>query len=92
MHFNEPTTKLPSREKRSTPLKVPSDLTRALRANKKAHATFNGFTPSKKKDYVFWIIGAKTAETRESRIETAVDWMAKGRSRNWKYEEKLKKG
>jgi uncharacterized protein YdeI (YjbR/CyaY-like superfamily) len=91
MHFNEPTTKLPPREKRSTALKVPADLTSALRANKKAQATFNAFTPSKKKDYVFWITGAKTDATRESRIETAVEWMAEGKSRNWKYEMTKKK-
>jgi uncharacterized protein YdeI (YjbR/CyaY-like superfamily) len=91
MHFNEPTTKLPPREKRSMPLKVPSDLTKALRSNPKAQKAFNTFTPSKKKDYVYWITGAKTATTREGRLETAVDWISKGRSRNWKYEAMAKK-
>jgi uncharacterized protein YdeI (YjbR/CyaY-like superfamily) len=91
MHFNEPTTKLPPREKRSAPMKVPGELTSALRANPKALKTFNSFTPSKKKDYIYWIIGAKTEETRERRLETAIDWMNAGKSRNWKYEE-LKRG
>lgn len=91
MHFNEPTTKLPPREKRSTPLKVPKDLMESLGANPKALATFNAFTPSKRKDYVFWIESAKTDTTRESRIETAVDWMAEGKSRNWKYEMERKR-
>lgn len=91
MHFNEPTTKLPPREKRSVVLKVPKDLMDSLRANPKALATFNAFSPTRKKDYVFWIDGAKTEETRERRLETAIDWMAEGKSRNWKYEESKKK-
>jgi uncharacterized protein YdeI (YjbR/CyaY-like superfamily) len=91
MHLNEPTTKLPPREKRSAPLKVPNDLMESLRANPKALKNFNAFTPSKKKDYVFWIMAAKTDETRERRIETAVDWITEGKSRNWKYETKKKK-
>jgi uncharacterized protein YdeI (YjbR/CyaY-like superfamily) len=86
MHFNEPTTKLPPREKRSVVVKVPRDLTLALRANPKASAHFNAFTPSKRKDYIFWITGAKTEETRERRLEQSIDWISEGKSRNWKYE------
>ncbi|MNK83961.1 hypothetical protein D3C87_1037980 [compost metagenome] len=91
MHLNEPTTKLPPRKERSTPFKVPSDLTLALRANPKANATFKAFTPTRQKDYVFWITGAKTEETRERRLETAIDWMSEGKSRHWKYEESMQK-
>lgn len=91
MHFNEPTTKLPPREKRSAPLKVPADLAKALRGNAKANANFKAFTPSKKKDYVYWITGAKTEVTRKSRLATAVQWIAQGKSRNWKYEMTKKK-
>ncbi len=86
MHFNEPGTKLPPREKRSTPVKVPKELSRALHANPKAEANFDAFSPSRKKDYIFWITGAKTEETRERRLETAIDWISEGKSRNWKYE------
>jgi len=91
MHLNEPTTKLPPREKRSAVLKVPKELMESLRANPKALATFEGFTPSKRKDYILWITGAKTDETFDARIETAVDWMSEGKSRNWKYEMQKKK-
>jgi uncharacterized protein YoaH (UPF0181 family) len=31
---------------------------------------------------------ANTHETRQRRLETAVEWMAEGKSRNWKYERK----
>jgi uncharacterized protein YdeI (YjbR/CyaY-like superfamily) len=91
MHFNEPGTKLPPREKRKAPVNVPSELTYALRANPKAQATFNALTPTRKKDYIYWITGAKTEETRERRLETAIDWMSEGKSRNWKYETPKKK-
>lgn len=91
MHFNEPTTKLPPREKRSAPVKVPSDLMKALQANSKARAVFDAFTPTKRKDYIYWITGAKTEATRESRLETAIEWISEGKSRNWKYESLKKK-
>lgn len=68
------------------PVRTPADLMRALRANKKALATFDGFSPSHKREYVEWIAGAKTEETRERRLETAIEWMAEGKSRNWKYQ------
>jgi hypothetical protein len=35
---------------------------------------------------VEWITGARQAETRARRLATAVEWIALGRHRNWKYE------
>ena len=35
--------------------------------------------------------GAKTDDTRERRLETAIDWISEGKSRNWKYEALSKK-
>ena len=66
-------------------LKVPDYLTAALNKNKKARATFEAFSYSHKKEYVEWITEAKTEETRKSRLETAIEWMSEGKSRNWKY-------
>ena len=66
-------------------VKVPDDLARALRANSKARATFEGFTYSHKKEYVEWIEGAKRETTRANRLEQALEWMAEGKPRNWKY-------
>ena len=54
-------------------------------ANKKARATVEGFPPSHKREYVEWITGAKRGETRASRLTTTLEWLAKGKSRNWKY-------
>jgi len=28
---------------------------------------------------------AKTEDTRKKRLETAIEWMAEGKPRNWKY-------
>jgi len=35
--------------------------------------------------YVEWITEAKGEETRKRRLTTAIEWMAKGKSRHWKY-------
>ena len=65
---------------------VPPDLAGALRATKGASAAFDAFSPSKRREYVDWIGEAKTEETRRRRLATAVEWIAEGKSRNWKYE------
>ena len=89
MKLNEPGVKAPSRpvkRKKIEVLKTPPVLMSALRANKKALAIFEAFTPGKKKDYITWIVDAKTEETRERRIEQAVEWISEGKIRNWKYQ------
>ena len=67
-------------------LKPPPDFNRALGKNKKAAAVFAAFSPSCRREYIEWIVEAKRPETREQRIATAVDWIAKGKQRNWKYQ------
>jgi uncharacterized protein YdeI (YjbR/CyaY-like superfamily) len=68
------------------PIKIPKDFQKALRANKAALATYGTFSPSQKREYIEWIVEAKTEETRERRLETAIDWIADGKSRHWKYQ------
>lgn len=58
----------------------------ALKKNKKASAVFAGFSPSCKREYIEWIADAKRPETREKRIATALEWIAEGKQRNWKYQ------
>ena len=67
------------------PLEVPGDLKKALEKNKKAKKTFEGFSPSNKREYVEWIVEAKQPATRLRRLEQAILWMAEGKARNWKY-------
>jgi uncharacterized protein YdeI (YjbR/CyaY-like superfamily) len=68
------------------PLETPADFATALRQNKKAAAVFAAFSPSCKREYVEWIADAKRAETRDKRIATAMEWIAEGKQRNWKYQ------
>ena len=70
------------------PIPVPADLTAALRKNPKARATFDGFSPSHRREYLEWITEAKGEDTRRRRLETAVGWMAEGKARNWTYVKK----
>lgn len=65
---------------------TPADLLAALGRNAKARAAFEAFPPSHKREYVEWISEAKRPETRKRRLEQALEWMAEGKSRNWKYE------
>jgi len=67
------------------PAKAPADLVAALKRNASAKAAYDAFSPSAKREYVEWITEAKGAETRARRVKTAVEWMADGKQRNWKY-------
>jgi uncharacterized protein YdeI (YjbR/CyaY-like superfamily) len=67
-------------------LPVPPAFEAALDAAPAARATFNGFAPSHRREYVEWIADAKREETQAKRIAQAVAWLAEGRKRNWKYE------
>ncbi|HEY0242893.1 MAG TPA: YdeI/OmpD-associated family protein [Gemmatimonadaceae bacterium] len=67
-------------------LAVPGYMRAALRRNKKAEAAFDSFSPSHRREYIEWITEAKTEPTREKRLETALEWLAEGKSRNWKYQ------
>lgn len=66
-------------------LNVPADLRDALAGNPGAKATFDGFSPSARRDYLEWITEAKREDTRARRLAQAVQWMAEGKLRNWKY-------
>jgi uncharacterized protein YdeI (YjbR/CyaY-like superfamily) len=67
-------------------LPVPPAFAAALDAVPAAGAAFNAFAPSHRREYVEWIADAKREETRAKRIAQAVEWLAEGRKRNWKYE------
>ncbi len=69
-------------------LPVPAEFIAALKKNTKARATYEKFPPGKQRDYLEWFHEAKQPATRDRRIETAIEWLAEGKSRNWKYERK----
>jgi uncharacterized protein YdeI (YjbR/CyaY-like superfamily) len=68
------------------PLEVPDDLAAALKKNRAAAKTFEAFAPSQKREYVEWLTDAKQDATRKKRLETAIEWMADGKARHWKYQ------
>ncbi|MFO0831642.1 MAG: YdeI/OmpD-associated family protein [Phycisphaerales bacterium] len=84
--LNSEGIKVAREKKPKAPLVIPRDLAAAIKANSKAAAQFADFSYSRKKDYAQWITEAKTQPTREKRLATAVEWIAQGKSRNWKYE------
>ena len=62
------------------------DFASALAKTGKAKSTFDNFPPSCRREYLEWISEAKRDETRNKRIATAVEWLAEGKRRNWRYE------
>ena len=64
---------------------IPGYFKKALNKNKKALLAFENYSYSHKKEYVQWITEAKTEETRNKRMATAIEWIAEGKSRHWRY-------
>lgn len=70
------------------PVRTPAALTAALAKDAKARATWEAFSPSHRREYAAWIAEAKGADTRQRRLDTTLEWLAEGKSRNWKYEKR----
>jgi uncharacterized protein YdeI (YjbR/CyaY-like superfamily) len=75
--------KAPTEKKELT---TPDDLKALMDENPKASETFAKFSPSHKKEYVEWIVDAKTDATRQKRLAQAIELMEEGKSKNWKYQ------
>jgi uncharacterized protein YdeI (YjbR/CyaY-like superfamily) len=88
VELNEAGIKIPTsaKPKAKKGIVMPDYFLAALKKNKKTLAAFENFSPSCKSEYVEWITEAKREETRAKRIQTAIEWIAKGKSRHWKYQ------
>ena len=53
-------------------ISVPEELKAALDANRRAREGFDSFTPSQRKQFLWWLHGAKRVGTRSSRIEEII--------------------
>jgi len=85
--LNEKGTKVPRPPmKKRPPPKPPADLAAAFRRDAKAKTVFDAFSPSQQREYVEWISEAKQEATRTRRLEQAIQWMAAGKTRHWKYQ------
>ncbi len=58
----------------------------ALKKHPKSQAHLDAFAPSQQREYFEWIADAKGGDTRARRIATALEWLAEGKHRQWKYE------
>jgi uncharacterized protein YdeI (YjbR/CyaY-like superfamily) len=81
------TTSMPRPKKTSkAAIEMPAEFAAALKKSKAAAKVFAEFSPSCKREYVQWIAEAKRPETQAHRIGQAMEWIAEGKSRNWKYQ------
>jgi uncharacterized protein YdeI (YjbR/CyaY-like superfamily) len=86
MKLNEAGIKSPIKRATPKPLKIPDNVKAALQTNPLARANFKKLSPSHQREYVEWIAEAKREETVNKRLTTMLQWLAEGKSRNWKYE------
>jgi uncharacterized protein YdeI (YjbR/CyaY-like superfamily) len=90
MLLNEQGVKRKGARKEATPKpapEMPAELAAALamRKHAKAKAVFDAFAPSHRREYIEWIGEAKREDTRARRLEQALEWLAEGKPRHWKY-------
>lgn len=88
MRLNEQGVKTPGTRKAiaaKPPGQAPGDLLVALKKNRAAAKAFAAFSPSQQREYAEWISQAKREDTRLRRLEQAIEWMAEGKPRHWKY-------
>lgn len=64
---------------------LPDAFAAALRAQPAAKAGFDALAPGQRRDYVEWIVDARREDTRQRRIAQALEWLAQGLPRDWKY-------
>jgi uncharacterized protein YdeI (YjbR/CyaY-like superfamily) len=85
MRLNEAGVKAPRSIRKHKPLTIPAELSAALAKNKRAQKAFEVLSPSHRREYAEWIAEAKREETRSRRVSQAIEWIAAGKPRNWKY-------
>ncbi|MNC95768.1 hypothetical protein D3C83_129630 [compost metagenome] len=62
---------------KSKTVKLPADMTVALKKNKKEAAYFDTLSFTNKKEYIEWIVTAKREETRMERINGTIERLGK---------------
>lgn len=87
MRLNDEGIRLPTRSDSQAIKEIapPPDLLAALKGCPSAAKTFEAFSPSHRREYIAWILDAKTETTRRKRIRTAIEWMSEGKPQNWRY-------
>ena len=89
MKLNEDAGGSPAKPKSvAKQLLVPEDFAKALQACAAARQVFAAGSTAFKREYVDWIAAAKADATRQRRMAQAIEWLAEGKARNWKYEQR----
>lgn len=88
LNEQKPEKKTETKRKPAAALEMPSEFRNALKKNAEAASVFSNLSVSKKNDYILWVTEAKSEATREKRINTSIEWLNEGKSRNWKYEKR----
>jgi len=86
VRLNEEGKKATKKTIERTELIIPTYLIEALEPNRIAFENFEKLSYSNKKEYIQWLEEAKTEATRTKRLQTTLEWLTQGKSRNWKYE------
>lgn len=84
--LNQRGIKAPAPKRKPRKLEIPDWFGSAIAGNRAAKKTFDNFSPTHQREYVEWVTGAKREATRQKRLATALEWMAEGKPRNWKYQ------
>lgn len=86
MEFIEKGVKLPKKDEAAKKaLETPPVLAEALKKDRIAADVFEKFSYSHRKEYIEWINEAKTEPTRLRRLETTMQNLREGKSKEWKY-------
>lgn len=80
-----PAPRKPKAEPKALPDMHP-DFAAALEKAPRARQAFESFAPGHRREYLEWVAEAKQDTTRQKRIASALEWLAEGKRRNWKYE------
>lgn len=89
--LNETGVKLPPKKKTTAAeVEVPQYFSKELAKHSLAQSNFEDFSNSHKREYLEWFEEAKTESTRQKRMGTALEWLSEGKSRNWKYNKKVR--
>ncbi|MFZ2523228.1 MAG: YdeI/OmpD-associated family protein [Minisyncoccia bacterium] len=63
------------------PHKLPADLERVLRVNKRVKTIWDDITPLARNEFICWVISTKKSETRAKRIRRTCEELLEGKRR-----------
>ena len=82
--------KMPAENKKkkiSVTPEIPAYFQQKLEQEPLAKLIFEKFSNSCKREYIDWIVDAKTEKTRDKRMQEAIEMLRAGKQRNWKYQQ-----